>query len=193
MAGRCDLAQRVQASGAWTCRGEICGWDSYPEYLDGDFCVLKDIYHGAGLKEPGIAWDLLRRIREFSPSPTLFQLTEVYKFWIAYADIDGFRVDTVSGQKTGFYLDQREARDRVEALAAGRSVLDLFGYTGGFALADSGTNANAAWATGRGRDGRSRLCHRGGFAPGDCRPLASCPPATQDQALGHQWPRGPRG
>jgi 23S rRNA (cytosine1962-C5)-methyltransferase len=39
------------------------------------------------------------------------------------------------GQKTGFYLDQRDARDRIQALAAGRRVLDLFSYTGGFAVA----------------------------------------------------------
>jgi 23S rRNA (cytosine1962-C5)-methyltransferase len=44
-------------------------------------------------------------------------------------------VDVVAGQKTGFYLDQRDARDLVERLAAGRRVLDLFSYTGGFAVA----------------------------------------------------------
>jgi 23S rRNA (cytosine1962-C5)-methyltransferase len=46
-----------------------------------------------------------------------------------------FRVDVRRGQKTGFYLDQREARDLVAALAEGRSVLDAFAYTGGFAAA----------------------------------------------------------
>jgi len=46
-----------------------------------------------------------------------------------------FRVDVVHGQKTGFYLDQRDARDLVERISAGRRVLDLFTYTGGFALA----------------------------------------------------------
>ena len=40
-----------------------------------------------------------------------------------------------TGQKTGFYLDQRDARDLVEKLAPGRRTLDLFGYTGGFATA----------------------------------------------------------
>jgi len=43
--------------------------------------------------------------------------------------------DLVSGQKTGFYLDQRENRARVGALAAGRRVLNVFGYTGGFSVA----------------------------------------------------------
>jgi len=46
-----------------------------------------------------------------------------------------FRVDVEEGQKTGFFLDQRENRQRVRALAAGREVLDCFAYTGGFSLA----------------------------------------------------------
>jgi len=46
-----------------------------------------------------------------------------------------FRVDVEQGQKTGFFLDQRENRQRVRALAAGRVVLDGFSYTGGFAIA----------------------------------------------------------
>jgi 23S rRNA (cytosine1962-C5)-methyltransferase len=40
----------------------------------------------------------------------------------------------VGGQKTGYYLDQRENRALVEELARGRRVLDLFTFTGGFAL-----------------------------------------------------------
>ena len=46
-----------------------------------------------------------------------------------------FRVDVEQGQKTGFFLDQRENRQRVRALAGGRSVLDGFSYTGGFSIA----------------------------------------------------------
>jgi len=46
-----------------------------------------------------------------------------------------FRVDVEAGQKTGFFLDQRENRQRVRALAEGREVLDAFSYTGGFSLA----------------------------------------------------------
>ena len=45
-----------------------------------------------------------------------------------------FRVDVAAGQKTGFFLDQRENRQRVRALAAGRDVLDCFTYTGGFSI-----------------------------------------------------------
>src|SRR3982751_4505266 len=46
-----------------------------------------------------------------------------------------FHVDVEQGQKTGFFLDQRENRQRVRELAAGREVLDGFCYTGGFSIA----------------------------------------------------------
>ncbi len=45
-----------------------------------------------------------------------------------------FTVDPAHGQKTGFFLDQRENRLRVERLSAGRTVLDGFGYTGAFSV-----------------------------------------------------------
>ena len=45
-----------------------------------------------------------------------------------------FLVNWVEGQKTGFFLDQRDNRFRVGALAAGRRVLNLFCYTGGFSI-----------------------------------------------------------
>ena len=44
-----------------------------------------------------------------------------------------FHVDLEGGQKTGFYLDQRENRAQIGARAAGRAVLDAFAYTGAFA------------------------------------------------------------
>jgi 23S rRNA (cytosine1962-C5)-methyltransferase len=44
-----------------------------------------------------------------------------------------FRVDIPGGQKTGFYLDQRDNRAAVGRRAAGRAVLDVFAYTGAFA------------------------------------------------------------
>lgn len=46
-----------------------------------------------------------------------------------------FFADYGSGQKTGFFLDQRENRARLRALASGRRVLNLFSYTGGFSVA----------------------------------------------------------
>ncbi|TAL39369.1 MAG: class I SAM-dependent rRNA methyltransferase [Spirochaetes bacterium] len=46
-----------------------------------------------------------------------------------------FHVDVKRGQKTGFFLDQRDNRALVRSLARGRRVLNLFAYTGGFAVA----------------------------------------------------------
>jgi 23S rRNA (cytosine1962-C5)-methyltransferase len=43
-------------------------------------------------------------------------------------------IDPRAGQKTGFYLDQRENRAAAAAYCAGRTVLDLYCYTGAFAL-----------------------------------------------------------
>lgn len=45
-----------------------------------------------------------------------------------------FEVDLVQGQKTGFFLDQKDNRDYVKALSKNKSVLNLFSYTGGFSL-----------------------------------------------------------
>ena len=46
-----------------------------------------------------------------------------------------FLADVGGGQKTGFFLDQRENRIRLAAIARDRTVLNLFSYTGGFSVA----------------------------------------------------------
>ncbi len=51
-----------------------------------------------------------------------------------------YAVDVRRGHKTGFYLDQRDARAAVQARSTGGRVLDVFAYTGGFSV--------AAWAGG---------------------------------------------
>jgi 23S rRNA (cytosine1962-C5)-methyltransferase len=45
-----------------------------------------------------------------------------------------FGVDLRHGQKGGLFLDQRDNREHVRSLAAGKRVLNLFGYTGGFSI-----------------------------------------------------------
>ena len=45
-----------------------------------------------------------------------------------------FRVDWLRGQKTGFFVDQRENRQLLEQYSRGRSVLNMFCYTGGFSV-----------------------------------------------------------
>jgi 23S rRNA (cytosine1962-C5)-methyltransferase len=45
-----------------------------------------------------------------------------------------FEADVLRGQKTGFFLDQRENRRLVESLARGRTVLNAFSFSGGFSV-----------------------------------------------------------
>ena len=54
-------------------------------------------------------------------------------FWSTENGLD-FRIDWLRGQKTGFFIDQRENRALVERYAAGKEVLNMFCYTGGFSL-----------------------------------------------------------
>lgn len=51
-------------------------------------------------------------------------------------------IDFFEGQKTGFFIDQRENRALVEKLSMGRRVLNCFGYTGGFSLSALRGGAN---------------------------------------------------
>jgi len=53
-----------------------------------------------------------------------------------------FLADVVGGQKTGFFLDQREARRLVGTLSKDKHVLNLFGYTGGFSVHAAKGGAN---------------------------------------------------
>ena len=45
-----------------------------------------------------------------------------------------FKIDWITGQKTGFFIDQRENRKLLETYTEGRTVLNMFGYTGGFSV-----------------------------------------------------------
>jgi 23S rRNA (cytosine1962-C5)-methyltransferase len=45
-----------------------------------------------------------------------------------------FSADLMTGQKTGFFLDQRENRRLIQSISAGKSILNVFGYTGGFSI-----------------------------------------------------------
>ncbi len=52
-----------------------------------------------------------------------------------------FHVNWMEGQKTGFFIDQRENRKLVGEYSAGRKVLNMFGYTGGFSIYAMGGGA----------------------------------------------------
>ncbi len=55
-----------------------------------------------------------------------------------------YHIDHLHGQKTGFFIDQRNSRDLVKSYSKGRKMLNVFSYTGGFSiasLAGGGTEA----------------------------------------------------
>lgn len=79
----------LQNPHAFTRKGYIKNWDHDPEFREGDFGDLKDIYHGYGSAD------------EYQVSQALRHLCEAYKYWIASADIDGFRIDTVKHMDIG--------------------------------------------------------------------------------------------
>ena len=54
-----------------------------------------------------------------------------------------FHIDWLRGQKTGFFVDQRENRSLLEHYAKGKSVLNMFCYTGGFSVYAMRGNAKA--------------------------------------------------
>ena len=73
----------------FTQQGHITNWDYEPESLNGDFFDLKDLHLGQGTLDT------------YQPSHTLRALCQVYKFWMALADVDGFRIDTVKHMDAG--------------------------------------------------------------------------------------------
>src|SRR5215470_7254970 len=78
-----------QDPAVFTQKGRIDNWDYDPEFLEGDFFDLKNVTLGDG------------DVDDYTPSAALVNLCKVYQFWIAYADLDGFRVDTVKHMDLG--------------------------------------------------------------------------------------------
>jgi 23S rRNA (cytosine1962-C5)-methyltransferase len=79
-----------------------------------------------------------------------------------------FQVNIATGHKTGFYLDQRDNRQLVRALAAGREVLDCFCYSGGFglnALAGGASHVSAVDTSGEALRALAHNAALNGFAP----------------------------
>lgn len=81
--------QELQPAETFSQQGKIRNWDYDPEFYDGDFETLKDVALGHGFLDP------------YVPSNAMLALAEIYKFWIAFADLDGFRIDTVKHMQPG--------------------------------------------------------------------------------------------
>ena len=65
--------------------------------------------------------------------PSAVSIQHSDEFWSTENGLS-FRIDWLRGQKTGFFVDQRENRALVERYAANKDVLNMFCYTGGFSL-----------------------------------------------------------
>ena len=79
-----------------------------------------------------------------------------------------FLVDIAHGHKTGFYLDQRENRESVGRLAAGKEMLNCFCYTGGFtvhALAHGAASVLSIDASGEALQLATEIAARNGLPP----------------------------
>jgi 23S rRNA (cytosine1962-C5)-methyltransferase len=142
-----------QTTGCRLINGESDGWpglvlDQYETTL-----VLK-LYTGAWLprldevveliqsqlKPEALILRLSRNIQEasradFNRTDGMILLGSQFDSPVAFLET-GFRfeADVLRGQKTGFFLDQRENRRKVESLARGRRVLNAFSFSGGFSL-----------------------------------------------------------
>jgi len=80
--------RELQTPEAFHRRGCITQWEEREQYLTGDFKFLKDLNLGSE-SESG-----------FEPSLALRTLIEVHKYWLAVADLDGFRLDAVKHMPT---------------------------------------------------------------------------------------------
>ena len=92
--------RELQTPESFNRKGEMRDWDAVPESVEGDFFGFKDIHLGH--------YDGDR----FVPSGALKTLTDVFKFWMALTDIDGFRVDTLKNMGAGaarFFADEIHA------------------------------------------------------------------------------------
>lgn len=131
--------------------GESDGWPGLVLDRYGDTLVMK-IYTTAWLLRLGEVTELIRE--RLKPERLVSRLSRNLQISGAAARADGqvifgpelegctmfqesgltFESDVVRGQKTGFFLDQRENRRWVEAVAKGMSVLNAFSFSGGFSL-----------------------------------------------------------
>lgn len=152
LARRADLFTSETTGGRWI-HGESDGWPGLVLDRYGDVLVLK-LYTEAWLPRIHQIRDLL--VKHLQPASLVLRLsrnitdTAAQRWNLLQGQIlagrsvsapvvfleNGlrFEADVLRGQKTGFFLDQRENRDRVGRLAGGARVLNAFSFSGGFSL-----------------------------------------------------------
>lgn len=89
-------------------------------------------------KPQGIVWRLdspLRQSENLKEEPPCVAAGQVPDRVSIDLENGSFAVDLLQGQKTGFYFDQRDNRQTLASLCAGKKVLDAFCYSGAFGIA----------------------------------------------------------
>ncbi|HET7453128.1 MAG TPA: class I SAM-dependent rRNA methyltransferase [Thermoanaerobaculia bacterium] len=148
---RATIASRFRAARALRERVVPDGTSGYRTlHAEGDLVpgVVADRYGGTDVLQLGaggaaaIAGEIVEAYREtFAPGGLLVRgegepSPESVPSEAAFLEHGlRFAADLAGGQKTGFFLDQRENRARIRRLSPGRTVLNLFSYSGGFSVA----------------------------------------------------------
>ena len=102
-----------------------------------------------------------------------------------------FEADVLRGQKTGFFLDQRDNRQRVEPLARGRRVLNAFSFSGGFSLYAARGGATAV--TDLDLSAHALASAQRNFALNQAEPAVAACRHEQVQAEAFEWLAGSTG
>lgn len=106
--------------GMWRLREEIVG--AFKEVLQSDCKAVFSKSSSTLPKQSGIS------------AKDEFLFGSLPEDWFAKENGLTYRIDYAMGQKTGFFIDQRENRRLVGGYAKGKRVLNAFAYTGGFSL-----------------------------------------------------------
>ncbi len=106
--------------GMWRLREEIVG--AFKEVLQSDCKAVFSKSSSTLPKQSGIS------------AKDEFLFCSLPEDWFAKENGLTYRIDYAMGQKTGFFIDQRENRRLVGEYAKGKRVLNAFAYTGGFSL-----------------------------------------------------------
>jgi len=106
--------------GMWRLREEIVG--AFKEVLQSDCKAVFSKSSSTLPKQSGIS------------AKDEFLFGSLPEDWFAKENGLTYRIDYAMGQKTGFFIDQRENRRLVGEYAKGKRVLNAFAYTGGFSL-----------------------------------------------------------
>ena len=121
---------QAHSVGMHRCRHRIA------EALIAEVPQVKNVYYKSDdtlpFKAP-IEGDKTGWLKRNSESSESSDYSESSEFWSSENGLS-FRIDWLRGQKTGFFIDQRENRALVERYANGKDVLNMFCYTGGFSL-----------------------------------------------------------